>query len=130
MSQLLIDPDKNTFEVVLRFAVKANEIEFFDGPTFPEGHQQEKFVFRRPAWRDARAIMERAMIKGTETVDPLGYMDAKVRQLLVSWSLKETDGEVMAIAKLDLLPPAVIFKLSAAIDERLGGAGVMGITAA
>lgn len=127
---LIVDQEKSVFEVVLCFTPKDNgDIEFHEPANAPDGAKTEKFVFRRPTWRDARVIMERSMIPGGENVDAIAYMDAKVRTLLKSWSLKDEAGGVLPIAKFDSLSPAVILKLSTLVDAQLGGAGIMGISA-
>lgn len=113
-----------------RICVEVNFIEKDDGleiinqenaDQFPN-KQTEKFFFRAPNWGDVRAIMSScSSIKqdGTMDTDLFGFVDKRIKCLIVDWSLKDDKGAKIPLTgdNIDQLPPVIITEISKFLEE-------------
>lgn len=90
---------------------------------------RETFEFRKPAWGDVRVILNRSTIGGNlNDIDPLAFMESKIRILLKSWSLKDHKGKTVPFDHLEKFPPPVVVYLNNEIDKVLGAEGLFGMS--
>jgi len=94
---LLVKDERIDVKVCYKKNAK-NKLEFAD-PDKDLGEEEsnytrEAFTFIRPGWGQLKTIFSESITvspDGEWKVDPWKYMDAKVRHLLVDWTLKEED---------------------------------------
>ncbi len=86
----------------------------------------ESFTFKKPAWGEAKLIMSAAVSvsnDGEAKVDPYKLMDARIKILLKSWTLKDIEDKPLPVTddNIDKLPSSLITLLGEAIGESSGG---------
>ena len=91
---------KETIEIQVCYEEKDGRLAFFEeGKPRPSEAKTETFIFRKPNWGDIRKIMSSAAKTSpdgqTITIDFYAMADARVKQLLESWSIKGDNGEAL-----------------------------------
>lgn len=129
---LIVSPN-DTFKVNVIYTKDVKgEIKFLNEKPETGEANEEWFEFRRPNWSDVQIIMRNATNNGLRQIDQLdamSFMDAKIRVLLKSWSLKDEKGKSLTLDNVDKLPTSVIMHLSGEVDKELGPNGLFGASA-
>jgi hypothetical protein len=117
--------DDDVVELKVFHTEKDGILKFYMKEPMPAEVEENMFIFRRPNWGDQNAIMETTLridlTSGTPIMDPYKYIDAKLKVLLKSWSLKDNKGEPLKISSenIDKLDPNLIEYLNVKLNELL-----------
>jgi len=125
---LLIDKNQK-FSITLLYKKSQNDdLEILTKEPEEGACEKEIFEFRKPTWGDVRTIMMQSTIGGNlNEIDPMAFMEAKIRTLLTSWSLKDEKGKQLAFDNLGRFPPQVVIHLNNELDRLLGTEGLFGM---
>lgn len=100
-------------------------LKFYFNDPMPSGVEENIFVFRRPNWGDQNVIMGTTLridlTSGTPIMDPYRFIDAKLKVLLRSWSLKDNKGNPLEVSSenIDKLDPNLIEHLNIRLNATL-----------
>lgn len=122
----LLIKEEDTFEVTVHFKLnEKGQVEVVE--TKEPECETEVFTFKYPAWKDVRTIIveSQVLVEGVAVLDPIAFIEAKVKTLLRKWSLKDSEGKAIPITKLDLIPARVMFHVGVKMDNNIGN--IMGI---
>lgn len=126
---MLLINSSETFTITLLYRKnKEGELEILDKEPEEGTFEKDTFEFKKPAWGEVRTIINRSTVGGNlNDVDPMAFMDAKIRTLLRSWSLKNDKGRSLGFDQLENFPPSVVIHLNNEIDKVLGTEGLFGM---
>ena len=106
---------KEMIEIRVCYEEKDGTLAFFEeGETSHPEAKTDTFVFRKPNWGDIRKIMSSAAKTSSDgqaiTIDFYAMADARVKQLLESWSLKRDNGDALppTAENVDSLAPKLV----------------------
>lgn len=128
---MLLVSRNDVFEIPIKYVEEKETLAFYedDGDPIPTEAKTEKFFFRRPNWLDTKTISSISChvdpFTGKAIVDPFKYMDQKFKTLLKDWTLKNDEGEKLAVTYLniDLLRPEIVQYVFQKLEDRLNGSG-------
>jgi hypothetical protein len=127
----LLVNEKSNLEVTVRYSIEKGILTFHEEQS-DNTIVEEKFFFKRPNWKDHRSMMSSLVMQVTNdelspTVNLYGMMDVRIKTLLKDWTLKDDDGNNLAVTpeNIDRLDHRVIeyvfnklsAELSPATDE-------------
>ena len=83
--------------------------------------EKETFSFKTPAWGDVKRIMSNCSIiaqDGQVSFDGYKFLDARMKGLLVAWSLKDEKENPLKVTEenIDKLPSTVVTYLNGKLD--------------
>lgn len=119
----LLVNESQLFDVIVIYARKNGELEFFEEGKAPAGAVKETFKFKRPTWTEARDMMSASVlvdaVSGRSIIDPYKFMDMKVKTLIKDWSLNH-DGKKLELSEdnIDKLEPALVQHLFDRLEQR------------
>lgn len=122
----LLIKEEDVFDVTVHFKLnEKGQVEVVD--TKEPGCESEVFTFKYPAWKDVRTIIleSQIVVEGVAVLDPIAFIEAKVKTLLRKWSLKDSEDKAIPITKLDMIPARVMFHVGVKMDDYIGN--LMGI---
>lgn len=118
---ILIQED-DVFELTVHFGLDEKSIvKVLDAPE--EGCETVTFTFRKPSWKDVRKIVETSYVSngdGTSFLDPIAYIESKVKVLLKAWTLLDQDKKPIPISKVDKVPARVMIYVGTKMDDFIG----------
>jgi hypothetical protein len=125
---LLVDKSEKFSVNLLYRKAQRGDIEILSKE--PEDGVCEKatFDFRRPSWGDIRTIMMHSTVgRSLSDIDPMAFLEAKIKTLLVSWSLTDDAGKELPHENLDRFPPQAVMYLNSELDKLIGTEGLLGV---